>query len=113
MSGTIKTMEYVNEPEERVFEPSFGYGYIPEEDRPALPKKKRKNAAQAAKDTSAQQEDTGAESRLLNRKPGMPVAAFAVAILLAALLLLGALVASTGTTGHVSACETYTVRLPL
>ena len=106
-------MEYVNEPEERVFEPSFGYGYIPDEDRPALPKKKRKNAVSAAQEASAQQEETVTENRLLNRKPGMPVAAFAVAILLAALLLLGALVASTGTAGHVSACETHMLCLPL
>lgn len=101
---TIRCMEYVNEPEERVFEPSFGYGYIPDEDKPALPKKKRKNAA---KDVSVQQEDTHAENRLLSRKPGVPVITLAVAVLLAALLLLGALVASTGTGGHASACETH------
>ena len=97
-------MEYVNEPEERVFEPSFGYGYIPDEDKPALPKKKRKSTA---KDVSVQQEDTRAENRLLSRKPGMPVTTLAIAVLLAALLLFGALVASSGTGGHVSACGTH------
>ena len=73
-------MEYLNEIEEAVFEPEFGYGYEPD-----ASKKKKK------KDGEARERFTGMKKPLAN-----PLVPLLVSVAFAALLLVCVLLASGG-----------------